>query len=212
LFYTVPGSGNDGCATTLTGLASKVNITDCEQEVTFSTECGFTLETPTPITQSASLITAAPTVKQKFTYWLAPWQSLTAGETPSDVDVKICTALGDGKFECIRYQEVWEIVVVTRTLITTRSIGFTTTVTGPGTLIIATIETVIMSTTKFVDLSTTLLLETEIETESTSTGRKTTPSAIESSSEASVSTTYVTKTVKHKSSRCAKNPASLSIP
>ena len=198
------------CATTLTGLASKITITDCEQEVTFSTECGFTLETPTPITSSASLITPAPTVKQEFTYWLAPWQSLTAGETPSDVDVKICTALGNGKFECIHYQEVWEIVMVTKTLTPSRTIGFTATVTGPGTIIVETIQAVVTNKTKVIDLSTTLLLEREIRTESISTGRKTSPSPVPSSEETSVSTTYVTKTVKHKESRYAKKCSSSS--
>jgi hypothetical protein len=191
------------CATTLTGLASKVTITDCDQEVTFSTECGFTLETPSIITKSASLITPAPTVKQKFTYWLAPWQSLTAGETPSDVDVKICTALADGKFECIRYQEVWEIVVITKTLTTTQSIGFTTTLTGPGTMIIAAVQAFITNTTKVIDLSTTLLLETEIETESTSIARKSPTNSV-SSLETSVSTLFITKTVKHKTTRCVE--------
>ncbi|KAH8727019.1 hypothetical protein GQ44DRAFT_145564 [Phaeosphaeriaceae sp. PMI808] len=104
------------CATTPTELASKVTVINCDQEVTFSTERGFTLENPTPVTSNSSLITPAPTVKRMFTYWLAPWQSLTAGETPSDVDVKVCTVLDDGNLECIRYQDVWEIVVVTRTL------------------------------------------------------------------------------------------------
>jgi hypothetical protein len=191
------------CATTLTGLASRVTITDCDQEVTFSTECSFMLETPTPTTESSSLITPAPTVKQVFTYWLAPWQSLTGGETPSDVDVKICTALGDGKFECTRHQEVWEVVLVTKTLTTTRSIGFTATVTGPGTLIIETIQAFITNTTKFIDLSTTLLLETLIETESTSVARKT-PTGSSLLPEASVSTLYVTKTLQHKTIRYAR--------
>jgi hypothetical protein len=189
------------CATTLTGLASKVTITDCDQEVTFSTECGFTLETPTPIkTSNASLITPVPTVKKTFTYWLAPWQSLTAGETPSEVDVKKCTELDDGNLECIRYQEVWEVVMVTTTTTTVRSIGFTATVSGPGTLIIETIQAIITDTISTIDLSTTLLLETEIETESTSTGRKL-PTGSALSTVDLTSTIFVTKTVVHKHSR-----------
>lgn len=44
------------CATTLTGIASKVTITDCDQEVTFSTECGFTVETPTPLRRAPVLL------------------------------------------------------------------------------------------------------------------------------------------------------------
>jgi hypothetical protein len=186
------------CATTLTGLASKVTITDCDQEVTFSTECGFTLESPTPITSNASLITPAPTVKKTFTYWLAPWQSLTAGETPSEVDVKKCTELDDGNLECIRYQEVWEVVMVTTTTTTVRSIEFTATVSGPGTLIVDTIQAIITDTISTIDLSTTLLLETEIETESTSTGRKSPAGSDLTTTVDLTSTLFVTKTVVHK--------------
>jgi hypothetical protein len=192
------------CATTLTGLGSKVPITDCDQEVTFSTECGFTLETPTPITTGASLITPAPSVKRMFTYWFAPWQSLTAGDTPSDVGVKICTVLDEGGLECIRYQEVWEVIVVTRTFITTRSVELTATVSGPGTLIIETLHQIITDTIETIDISTTLLLETEIETESTSTGRKS-PMASNGLGDA-VSTVFITETLVYKSTRCVQKP------
>jgi hypothetical protein len=184
------------CATTLTGLASKVTITACNQEVTFSSECGFELETPTPITSNASLITPAPTIKRSFTYWLAPWQSLTVGETPSDVDVKICTELDDGNLDCSRYQEVWEVVMVTKTVTITRPISFTATVSGPGTLIVATMHSVLTDITEVISLSTTLLLETEIETEVTSTEKKSPESTLQSTS-----TRFVTKTVVHKHTR-----------
>jgi hypothetical protein len=188
------------CATTLTGLASKVTVTDCDQEVTFSTECGFTLETPTPIISNSSLITPAPIIKRTFTYWIAPWQSLTAGETPSDIDVKICTELDDGNKECSRYQEVWEVVMVTRTTTTSRSINLLATVTGPGTLIIETIHAFINDTISTVDLSTTLLLEAQIETESTSRGRKSPPGS-DLPTQLLTSTRFVTKTVVHKPAR-----------
>jgi hypothetical protein len=181
------------CATTLTGLASKITITDCSQEVTFSTECGFDLEMPTPVASTA-LITPPPIVRRTFTYWLAPWQSLTAGETPSDVDVKICKVLDNGDLECSRFREVWEVVMVTTTLTTTRPFGFTATVSGPGTLIVATLHAVVTDTIETIGLSTTLLLETEIETESTSTGRKSvTNSGL--TVDGGTSTVFVTKTV-----------------
>lgn len=187
------------CATTLTGLASKVTITDCTQEVTFSTECGFALETPSPVTRNASLITPAPTVKKTFTYWLAPWQSLTGGETPSDVDVKICTVLDSGDQECSRHQEVWEVIMVTKTMTTTRPIGFTATLSGPGTLMVETLQAVFTDTIETIGLSTTLLLETEVEIESTSTARKT--SLSETTVNGGTSTVFITKTVVHRHSR-----------
>ncbi|KAL7779622.1 hypothetical protein CFE70_009127 [Pyrenophora teres f. teres 0-1] len=160
------------CATTLTGLGSKIPVTACDQEITFSTECGFTVEKATPITTSGSLITPAPSVKRVQTFWLAPWQSFTAGEPPSDVEVKICTDLDDGRMECIRYQEVWEVVVVTSTRTTEHTVQISTTVSGPGTLIVATATGIYTDTIESIDLSTVLLLETEIETESISSGRK----------------------------------------
>lgn len=180
------------CATTLTGLASKVTITKCDQQVTFSSECGFSLETPSPTTTNNTIvITPAPTVKRLYTYWLAPWQSLTAGDTPSDVDVKICTARDDGSDvqDCERYQEVWEVIVVTRTLTSTRPVWLTATISGPGTLIVeSSSEVIITDTIKTIDLSTTLLLETEYEEESTSVGTKTS---------SGTSTVYITKTLLH---------------
>jgi hypothetical protein len=188
------------CATTLTGLASNITVTNCNQEVTFSTECGFELETPTPIISNASLITPTPTVRKTFTYWLAPWQSLTAGETPSNVDVKICKILDNGDLECSRYQEVWEVVKVTQTLTTIRPIGVTATVSGPGTLIVATLQAVFTDTVETIDLSTTLLLEAEVRIESTSTERKS-PTVSESTVNGRTSTLFVTKTVVHKPTR-----------
>ncbi|KAJ4358549.1 uncharacterized protein N0V89_003133 [Didymosphaeria variabile] len=200
------------CATTLTGIASKIIVSECDQEITFSSECGFTLETPSPVTSNLSLITPAPTVKRMTTYWVAPWQSLTAGEAPSEVDIKVCTVQEDESLECIHYQEVWEVVVVTKTFTTHRNVQLTTTVTGPGTLIVETMTAVITDTVETIDLSTTLLLETGVETESTSKKKKlvTRPNepsdTVETSvplvtSELGTSTLYITKYVKYKSPR-----------
>ncbi|KAF2440542.1 hypothetical protein P171DRAFT_435335 [Karstenula rhodostoma CBS 690.94] len=199
------------CATTLTGIASKITVSECDQEITFSSECGFTLETPTPVTSNSSLITPAPTVKRLTTFWVAPWQSLTAGEAPSDVDIKVCTAQEDESLECLRYREVWEVFVVTKTMTTRREVQLTTTVTGPGTLIVETMTAIITDAVETIDLSTTLLLETGIETESTSKRKKlvTRPNEPEASqasvaselsepSELDVPTLYITKHVKYK--------------
>ncbi|KAF2735551.1 hypothetical protein EJ04DRAFT_491405 [Polyplosphaeria fusca] len=185
------------CATTLTGLGSKVLITDCQQEVTFSSECGFTLETPTPTVSNWSLITPAPTVKSMMTYWIAPWESLTAGETPSDVDIKICTLMDNEEMGCISYQEVWEVVVVTSTITTQRQVDLTTTISGPGTLIVETMHANITDTVEALTLSTTLMLHTEIEMETISKSKKLVTRT--DSGEAPKSTVFITKHVKYKS-------------
>ncbi|KAF2110333.1 hypothetical protein BDV96DRAFT_650978 [Lophiotrema nucula] len=192
------------CATTLTGLASKVPITDCDQEVTFSSECGFTLETPTPTAYNVSLITPAPTLKRMMTYWIAPWQSLTKGDTPTDVDIKICTLLENDEMECISYQEVWEVQVVTSTITTQRVVDLTTTVSGPGLLLVETMHVNVTDTIQSISLSTTLMLHTEIEIETTSKSRKLVTRT--ESGVAPVSTLFITKKVKYKSPSTEETP------
>jgi hypothetical protein len=119
------------------------------------------------------------------------------GETPSEVDVKICKIQGDDTMECIRYQEVWEVVVMTQTITTQREVQVTTTLSGPGTLILETMHAYINDTVACVDLSTKWLLETEVETESISKSKKlvTGPEI----APGPASTKYVTKVVKYKS-------------
>lgn len=171
------------CATTLTGLASKITVSECEQEITFSSECGYTLFTPPPPTPASTVIsssgsadstaspltTPAPTIRRLMTYWLAPWQSLTTlGSPPSDVDVKICTEIiPSASTQCQRYQEVWEIVPVTSTLTVSVPVTFSQTLEGPGALIFDSSTSFIQSTTEVVSLSKTLRLETQITGEST---------------------------------------------
>lgn len=190
------------CATTLTGLASKVTVSECDQEITFSSERGYSLETPTPTpatTSPSPLITPAPTVRRLMTYWLAPWQSLTAGDAPSDVDVKVCTVLDDSNMKCQRYQEVWEVVVITSTVSTSYPVSFLRTVSGPGALIFDSSTSYINSTTEFISLSKTLRLDTEITIESTSTSRL--PSSTIQLTEQYTSTLTITRHLEHVASR-----------
>lgn len=193
------------CATTLTGLASKVTVSECDQEITFSSECGYSLETPTPTpatTSFSALITPAPTVRRLMTYWLAPWQSLTAGEAPADVDVKVCKVLDNGDMQCKRFQEVWEVVVVTSTVTTSYPVTFSKTVSGPGALIFDSSTSYVNSTTEFISLSKTLLLETEVTIESTSTRARSNAAPVETTAE-STSTVTITRHLEHVSTRYA---------
>ena len=186
------------CATTLTGLASKVTVSECDQEITFSSECGYSLETPTPTpatTSASALITPSPTVRKLMTYWLAPWQSLTAGDAPSDVDVKVCTVLDDGNMKCQRYQEVWEVVVVTSTVTTSFPATFSKTLAGPSALIFDSSTSYINSTTEYISLSKTLRLDTEVTIESTSMSRR--PSTTVQLTEQYTSTLTITRHLEY---------------
>ncbi|KAH6620534.1 hypothetical protein C7974DRAFT_315963 [Boeremia exigua] len=195
------------CATTLTGIASKITVSECDQEITFSSECGYSLETPPPTPATPSncpLITPAPTIYSLTTYWLAPWQSLTSGAAPSDVAVKVCTQLADGTAQCQRYQEVWEVFPVTSTLTTALPITFSRTLAGPGALIIDASTSFINSTAEVVDLSKTLRLETEVTLEGTSTVR---PSTTVRLTTQTTSTRTVTRHLQH----AASTPMSTSV-
>lgn len=196
------------CATTLTGIATKITVSECDQVVTFSSECGFTLETPKPtpasptLNNSLALITPAPTVRKLMTYWMAPWQSLTAGDTPSDVDMKICRILDNGdEMECTQFQEVWEVIIVTTTSTSTHDVQLTTTVSGPGTLMIETMKVHVTDTFEIVVLSTSLLLESEVKTESTSKKSKKLVTRTDDDNEVPTSTLFITKHLKHKTAQ-----------
>ncbi|OCL10298.1 hypothetical protein AOQ84DRAFT_387607 [Glonium stellatum] len=179
------------CATTLTGLATQIKISQCSQEVTFSSDFGYSLETPSSAMGSNAIATPAPAIKTIITYYMAPWQALTSGRTPSSVDSKLCTVLEDGSLRCKYYREVWHIQTTTVTSTTTRHVDLTTTVSGPGTLMVETIHMDITTTLASVSLSTSMLLETEIETETTS---KTT---LGSFAGLTYSTLYMTRTVEY---------------
>ncbi len=196
------------CATTLTGLASKITVSQCDQQITFSSECGYTLETPSPTTTTSSvtgdtLITPAPTIRTLMTYWLAPWQSLTSGSIPSTVDVKICSSLLDTNTnnnnnnnnneteECHQHQEIWDLTLVTSTLTTSHPITFSQTLEGPGTLMIGQSTSILDRTTELVRLERTLGVATEVLLEATRTRTK--PSETVRSTQKVTSTVTVTR-------------------
>ena len=168
------------CATTLTGLASKIPVTDCAQNVTFSSEYGYILVTPT-LTPSAlpastnmaifnatgvsnsslaAMITPPPAIQTLTTYFIAPWAELTAGTAPSDVTRKVCTTFANGTHECIETIEVWRTSLVTQAATSTISLDFTATVHGPSQMIV--LETFVANIT---ELLTTVELRTSVETE-----------------------------------------------
>ncbi|OCK75862.1 hypothetical protein K432DRAFT_396917 [Lepidopterella palustris CBS 459.81] len=111
--------------------ASHVQGTQQSQMVTVFTpqmtiEFGCSLQTPSP-TMNNTFITPAPTIKEMVTYYMAPWQSLTQGNTPSDIESKICTTVDDGSLECVQYQAAWQVQVATSTSKMTSHVDLVTT-------------------------------------------------------------------------------------
>lgn len=169
------------CATVLTGIATRITVSDCEQDITFSTDYGYTLVTPTATANASaasdsSPITPAPSIRTLTTYYLAPWQSLTAAEQqPTDVEKKICNTFANGTTQCVDISEVWEVQIVTMTATTVSHVDLTTTLPGPAKLMIETIHMDITETAMTLSLSTALVLHYELETTTTSTITRTVP-------------------------------------
>lgn len=168
------------CATTLTGLATKITVTACEQNITFSSQFGYTFETPLPSIGAANLsISPTPTIRNLTTYYVASWQDLVAtpGVAPQDVDIKICSTYSNGSTICeVEYQE-WRVEIVTITTTTTSSVDVTATYPGPGEIIVHTAHWNVTDTITTFSLTTTFDLQSSSETENTSTGPRTSLSA-----------------------------------
>lgn len=218
------------CATTLTGLVQKYTVTNCAQDIAFSTEYGFVLALPTAASNTSessalsvatssdvaltstsaseefvsastsadlisasatsssatALITAVPTVQRLTTYYLAPWQSVTAGLAPEDVELKVCALYANGTEECIRQYEVWRTSLLTETATRTTSVNISTTIHGLSQVIIETFAANI--TEALTTFRMTTDIELEYQTEHETTNRETvTPSA--------APTNYLTRTL-----------------
>lgn len=167
------------CATTLTALDKQYTLTNCNEGLTFSTEYGYILTTPSPtVAANASVddtatITAAPTIETLTTYYLAPWQQLTAGTAPSEVDLKVCRSFTNGSMECIREYQIWETSMVTLTATTVTSINISTTIHGASQLIVETFVANVTETLTTFSMSTTMDLEFQTEYTTTNSANRT---------------------------------------
>ncbi|KAK0781521.1 hypothetical protein LTR91_013872 [Friedmanniomyces endolithicus] len=201
------------CDTTLYGLATSYPVTDCAQDITFSSQYGYTLVPPTPTgnissnatqahpsgtamiasaTNATAMITPAPEIQTFTTYYLAPWQELTAATAPSDVIRKVCQTLANGTEECITEYQVWHTSLVTKTATSTTTLNISTTIHGPSGVIV--FETFVANVTEQVTtFSMATTMEIEYETALTTTH-------MASASVSTAPTVYETMTVELASS------------
>ena len=174
------------CATTLSDLTTTYTVTQCPQDITFSTQYGYTLATPTgsngivaatgtglcPYRNATAMITPAPTIQTLTTYYLAPWQELNSAGPPANVDLKVCSALANGTEQCVREYQVWQTSLVTSVGTTYSAYNFTTTIGGPSQFIVETFVANVTELMTTVRMSTTMALTYETELETTSTGTR----------------------------------------
>jgi hypothetical protein len=115
------------CSTILTYAFTRATISDCSQNITFSTQSSFYLATST-ISSTTTPANSCPSqsattyVQSIVSYYIAPWQSLAAHK-PSNITVLVCEYDIAGISTCATIQEVWVVhtkyvpVITTSTLV-----------------------------------------------------------------------------------------------
>jgi hypothetical protein len=148
------------CTTTLTGLLGASTITDCNQDITFSTDHGAVIVTPTPNPTlqgfNGTTFTPQPRILTITTYYHASWTEFTTGLSPQRVEKDICANGIDGIRTCIMEYERWATVNVTQIATTTQTIDITSTYPGPGTIYVHTAHWEVTDTVTTFSLSTEL--------------------------------------------------------
>jgi hypothetical protein len=190
------------CATTLSDLTTTYTISKCPQDVTFSTQYGYVIATPTATANltgnsptgtygnGSAMITAAPSIRTLTTFFLAPWQQLTTAGPPEDVDLKVCATLANGTVNCVREYQIWETSLLTINATSTISVNFSTTIAGPSQLIVETFVANITKALVTYSMSTTMELEYVTEALTTETASR---------AVSTEPTVYQTKTVERAS-------------
>lgn len=176
------------CATVLTGIDRLYSVTQCNQEITFSSEFGYVLVTPSPTSSATvdassidassveALVTPAPSIETLTTYYVAPWHELTTAGPPTNVDRKICTTYANGTEGCVVEYYIWKTSLVTIPTSTVTSINLTTTIAGPSQLIVETFVANVTDVKTTFSMSTTMELTYSIETETTNVATRPTAS------------------------------------
>ncbi|MCJ1303760.1 hypothetical protein MMC08_006571 [Hypocenomyce scalaris] len=132
------------CHTTLTPLGGlPIPITDCGQEITFSTDHGVA----STMGAAAELVT---------TYYVAPWQAVVTGVPTGTVDAEICNASG----QCSTQQEIWSVSTATSTATEPHTLSVNTVVTGPALVILDPTSTLTLTDSTPSTISTSLTYET----------------------------------------------------
>jgi len=182
------------CATVLTGIATSYDVTSCNQAITFSTAYGYYQSYDSRANTSAVL---AP-IETRTSYWVAPWQALTAGLTPQNVTQKVCSypvATATTSQQCVDTYESWATFTVTSLTSTTSHVDLTTTISGPSQIIIETFHADVTEQITVFSLSTMMVLEYSTESVATSTSTFTRED-VTTSTEPTVSSTITVEVLK----------------
>ncbi|TVY21621.1 hypothetical protein LARI1_G000163 [Lachnellula arida] len=133
------------CSTVLTAWFTSVTVTDCNQNITFSTQSSYSLATATTIPSTPSALPASQALSQGPTattfvqsvvyYFTAPWQSLAA-DTPTNIAVLICKFDQDDNKTCQEIKEVWVVHTENVPVTSTSTVSISTSFTAPAVLLL----------------------------------------------------------------------------
>ncbi|KAN0110561.1 hypothetical protein V8E51_006948 [Hyaloscypha variabilis] len=134
------------CSTVLTYAFTQATVSDCSQNITFSTQSSYSLVTttispdvtPAPLNQPLATTTYIQSI---VSYYIAPWKALAAN-TPSNVTVLVCEYDLSGSPICTTIQEVWVVSTVHIPVITTSTLIISTTLASPAVLLLGPTDTI----------------------------------------------------------------------
>ncbi|MCJ1362011.1 hypothetical protein MMC16_001113 [Acarospora aff. strigata] len=168
------------CSTILTGGGQLLTVTDCTQDVTFSTDHGYNLSTTTMLAPESVIrkgtIASYPTMESTYlvpttTYYQAPWQDVADG-IPTHVQAKICSGVDAGNQDCTSVMESWSVTTVPVVQHYTKTIQLTTTLSGGTRVIIDETSTIdVTETVTIIAISTELAASSTVSLPSISTAR-----------------------------------------
>jgi len=118
------------CSTVLTYAFTQATISDCSQNITFSTQSSYSIVTATLTATTTPAPNVSPSVttyvQSLVSFYIAPWQSLAAN-TPSNITVLVCEYDFTGPSSCTTIQEVWAVYIEHVPVITTSTLIIWTT-------------------------------------------------------------------------------------
>ncbi|KAG9230871.1 hypothetical protein BJ875DRAFT_471044 [Amylocarpus encephaloides] len=141
------GPSTSSCSTILTGIFTRVTISDCSQSVPFSTKATYSLAKPTSFASvkpaSALRLRQVPDtplakgnyVQQIISYYISPWQSIVEND-PRNITVLTYKSDEGGKQTCETTSEVWVLHTTYVPVTVASTISLSTSFAQPAILVI----------------------------------------------------------------------------
>ncbi|TAQ85484.1 hypothetical protein B7494_g6191 [Chlorociboria aeruginascens] len=172
------------CSTVLTAFYQSVTVTECDQNITFSSQSSWVLASTSTSSPSSTPTTYIESV---VSYYVAPWQSLAARNS-SAITVNVCSTDFVGIITCTQIQEVWIVQTESKPVISTTTLSISTSFSSSVVLFYGQTESLTASSGAF-SLSTEIMHTSWLTTYLTSTSTLLTSSNFDEDTSTSTATT-----------------------